>query len=64
MMVYTEYALLLLLYFLPSAVGTARGSASARGILWANVAVGWTGFGWAFVLAWSLVSHPAKGDAL
>jgi TM2 domain-containing membrane protein YozV len=51
------FALLVVLYFLPTIVASRRGHGIA-GILVLNLLFGWTGIGWFAMLLWALLTPP------
>ncbi|SEB75703.1 superinfection immunity protein [Terriglobus roseus] len=51
------FALLCVLYFLPSILAARRGHGVA-GVLLLNLLFGWTGIGWAAMMVWALLSMP------
>jgi hypothetical protein len=53
-------AIAAVLYFVPAGVARVRGHGRADGILWLNLALGWTLIGWVLVLVWAL-SNPGSG---
>lgn len=56
-------AIAAVLYFVPALVARARGHGRAAGVLWLNLALGWTLIGWVLVLVWAL-SNPGTGPEL
>ena len=51
------FALMILLYFLPTVIAAHRGH-RITGILLLNLFFGWTGIGWLAMLLWALLSAP------
>jgi purine-cytosine permease-like protein len=51
------FALLCVLYFLPTIVAARRGH-GVVGVLLLNLLFGWTGIGWAAIMVWALLSAP------
>jgi hypothetical protein len=51
------FALLCILYFLPTILAARRGH-GVLGILLLNLLFGWTVIGWAAMLVWALLSAP------
>ena len=51
------FALLCVLYFLPTIVAARRGH-GVTGVLLLNLLFGWTGIGWMAMMVWALLSAP------
>lgn len=56
-------ALSLVLYFLPSIIGSKRGISSSGALFFVNLLLGWTGLGWLFCMIWAATGATRAQDA-